>query len=182
MPNQTDANTSPLDIEATVLRLRHANAVDSLAATNTPDTLTTWLRLTTSLTAKLTTQFGAAPGLVLLGEGLESGQYWEREALITENSIFARHIALTVNEEPVVLARTVTLPGAGMDALTELRNRPLAELLFEDPEWRRGTTVQYLHLVNGSPGRGCHWHNDKLEAGLIVQEFFLPKLSTLLSQ
>lgn len=182
MPTHTDPSTPALDSEETVLRLRHASAVDTLAATNTPDALTTWLRLTTSLTAKLAAQFGSAPGLVLLGEGLESGQYWEREALITENSIYARHIALTVNEEPVVLARTVTLPGAGMDALTELRRRPLAELLFEDPEWQRGTAVQYLHLEDGSPGRGCHWRNDKLQAGLIVQEFFLPRLCALLSQ
>lgn len=134
------------------------------------------------MTAKLSAQFSAPPGLTLLGEGLESGRRWEREALNAEKSIFARHIGLTVNEEPVVLARTVTLPGAGMDALTALQTRPLAELLFEDPEWRRGTAVQYLALEDGSPGRGCHWRNDKLQAGLIVQEFFLPSLSALLSQ
>jgi chorismate-pyruvate lyase len=182
LSTSADAISSPLDREATVERVRHASTVNSLLATNPPDILTTWLRLATSLTAKLAAQFGASPGLILLEEGLESGRRWECEALNAEKSIFARHIALTVNEEPVVLARTVTLPGAGMDALTELRSRPLAELLFEDPEWRRGTAVQYLHLEDGSPGRGCHWHNNKLQAGLIVQEFFLPRLSTLLSQ
>ena len=63
-----------------------------------------------------------------------------------------------------------------MDALTHLKTRPLAELLFEDSQWERKADMQYLLLDGGVPGRGCLWHNRAFDAGLIVQEFFLHAL------
>ena len=58
-----------------------------------------------------------------------------------------------------------------MDALTSLNTRPLAELLFEEPQWKRQSCMQYLALEGGAPGRGCIWHNRDSCIVLIVQEF-----------
>ena len=110
------------------------------------------------------------------GRGLEQGNAWESETLGTADRIYARHIALTINDNPVVLARSITTQGAGMNALTGLHTRPLAELLFEDPLWQRDRAIQYLRLTDQIPGRSCYWHHQQLAAGLIVQEFFLPNL------
>jgi chorismate-pyruvate lyase len=113
----------------------------------------------------------------VLGEGLEAGNAWESDALGTTDPIYARHIALTIKDYPVVLARSITTQGAGMNALTGLHTRPLAELLFEDPLWQRGSAFQYLCLTDQIPGRSCCWHHQQLGADLIVQEFFLPDLA-----
>lgn len=177
---QTD--TTPCNLAFTEAQLRQAVTAASLAATNPARPLLPWLQLTSSLTARLAQQFGSKPGLIVLGEGLEDGQPWEHGLLGATSPVYARHIALTVDNEPLVLARTVTTQGAGMDALTQLRTRPLAELLFEDAAWRREATVQYLTLADSTPGRGCYWHNRSLQAGLVVQEFFLPSLSARLSE
>lgn len=182
LPTQAQNNATPMDLEIAVAQLRRASTATSLEATDPSGSLRDWLQLNSSLTAQLTYQFGAPPGLIVLGEGLEEGQWWEKRALNADASLYARHIALTINEVPVVLARTVTTPGLGMKALTELRTRPLAELLFEGTAWTRQTVVQYLTLANGSPGRGCTWYNSHLHASLVVQEFFLPSLCALLTQ
>lgn len=158
--------------------MRCAQPVDSLAALAAPAKLWPWLQLATSLTQKLGQTVGTQPGLIVLGEGLEQGNAWELDILGLRERVYARHIALTVNGKPVVLARSITTQGAGMDALTGLHTRPLAELLFEDPLWQRGRAIQYLRLTDQVPGRSCYWHHQKLEAGLIVQEFFLPNLVT----
>ncbi len=167
---------SNLDAGA-IVQMRRAQQVDSLAALALPEELRPWLQLGTSLTQKLGQTVGTKPGLLLLGEGLEQGNAWESDALGTADRIYARHIALTVNDDPVVLARSMTTQGAGMDALTGLHTRPLAELLFEDPLWQRGSTIQYLRLADQTPGRACYWYHQSLDAGLIVQEFFLPNLA-----
>ena len=156
--------------------MRCAQPVDSLAALAAPEELRPWLQLATSLTQKLGQAVGTKPGLIVLGEGLEQGNAWELDILAPADRVYARHIALTINGEPVVLARSITTQGAGMDALTGLHTRPLAELLFEDPLWQRGRAIQYLRLTDQVPGRSCYWHHQQLEAGLIVQEFFLPNL------
>jgi chorismate-pyruvate lyase len=148
----------------------------SLETLSTAEALHPWLRLTTSLTQKLQHSFATKPGLSLLGEGLEQGNAWERELLSAQQNVYARHIALTIEGTPIVLARSVTTQGSGMHALTRLKTRPLAELLFEDSQWERNANMQYLALDGGVPGRGCLWHNRALGAGLIVQEFFLHAL------
>lgn len=158
--------------------MRCAQPVDSLAALAAPEKLWPWLQLATSLTQKLGQTVGTKPELIVLGEGLEQGNAWELDILGLRERVYARHIALTINGEPVVLARSITSQGAGMDALTGLHTRPLAELLFEDPLWQRGRAIQYLRLTDQVPGRSCYWHHQQLEAGLIVQEFFLPNLVT----
>jgi len=157
--------------------MRCAQPVDSIAALAPPEQLRPWLLLETSLTQKLGQTVGTQPGLIVLGEGLEQGNAWESEALGTNDRIYARHISLTIQNNPVVLARSVTTQGAGMDALTSLHTRPLAELLFEDSSWQRGNAIQYLRLADQIPGRSCYWHHQQLDAGLIVQEFFLPDLA-----
>ena len=65
-----------------------------------------------------------------------------------------------------------------MDALTKLNTRPLAELLFEEPQWKRQSVTRYLALQSGAQGRGCVWHNRDSGIVLIVQEFFLDSLFT----
>ena len=148
----------------------------SLETLSTAEALHPWLLLTTSLTQELQHTFATKPGLSLLGEGLEHGNAWERELLSAQQNVYARHIALTIEGTPVVLARSVTTQGPGMDALTSLNTRPLAELLFEDSQWARSASMRYLALNGSVPGRGCLWHNRALGAGLIVQEFFLDAL------
>ena len=148
----------------------------SLETLGTAEALHPWLQLSTSLTQKLQHTFATKPGLSLLGEGLEPGNVWERKLLSTQRNVYARHIALTIDGARIVLARSVTTQGSGMGALTSLKTRPLAELLFEDSQWERNANMQYLALDGGVPGRGCLWHNRVLGAGLIVQEFFLHAL------
>ena len=127
---------------------------------------------------KLQQTFQTKPGLRLLDERVENGNPWERELLLTKQDVFARHIALTIEEEPIVLARSVTTLGRGMDALTKLNTRPLAELLFEEPQWKRQSGTRYLALQGGTQGRGCIWRNHDSGIVLIVQEFFLDSLFT----
>ena len=159
-----------------VARLRGAEVADSLAALEPAELLSPWLQLTTSLTKHLSMTFGVRPGLIVLGEALEQGSAWERAALQTDEPLYARHIALTIDQQPVVLARSVTTQGAGMQALTNLQTRPLAELLFTDASWQRSGHTQYLCLPDGTSGRGVYWRNQTLPAGLLVEEFFLPSL------
>ena len=158
--------------------LRGARLISSNDALSAPEDLKTWLHLTTSVTKKLQQTFQTNPGLRLLEERLEQGNPWERELLLTEQDVFARHIALTIEEEPIVLARSVTTLGKDMDALTKLNTRPLAELLFEEPHWKRQSGTRYLALHGGARGRGCIWHNRESGIVLIVQEFFLDSLFT----
>ena len=148
----------------------------SMETLNAAEALHPWLRLTTSLTQKLQHIFATKPGLSLLGEGLEHGNTWERQLLSAQQNVYARHIALTIGGTPVVLARSVTTQGSGMGALTSLKTRPLAEILFEDSQWERSPCMQYLAMDGSVPGRGCLWHNRAVDAGLIVQEFFLHAL------
>ena len=158
--------------------LRGARLISSNDELNASEDLKTWLHLTTSVTKKLQQTFHTKPGLRLLGERLERGNPWERELLLAEQDVFARHIALTIEEEPIVLARSVTTRGRGMDALTKLNTRPLAELLFAEPQWKRQSGTRYLALQGGAQGRGCVWHNRDSDSVLIVQEFFLDSLFT----
>ncbi|MEC8144320.1 MAG: chorismate lyase [Pseudomonadota bacterium] len=158
--------------------LRGARLISSIDALNAPEDQKTWLHLTTSVTKKLQQTFQTKPGLRLLDERVENGNPWERELLLTKQDVFARHIALTIEEEPIVLARSVTTLGRGMDTLTKLNTRPLAELLFEEPQWKRQSVTRYLALQGGAQGRGCVWHNRDSGIVLIVQEFFLDSLFT----
>lgn len=158
--------------------LRGARLISSNDALNAPEDLKKWLHLTTSVTKKLQQTFQTKPGLRLMGEGLEQGKSWEREVLPADQDVYARHIALTIEDEPIVLARSVTTQGRGMDALTKLNTRPLAELLFEEPQWKRQSGTRYLALQGGAQGRGCVWHNQDSGIVLIVQEFFLDSLFT----
>ena len=166
------------ELDQEIAWLRGARLISSNDALNAPEELKTWLHLTTSVTKKLQQTFQTKPGLRLLDEGLEQGNPWERELLLTEQDVFARHIALTIEEEPIVLARSVTTRGRGMDALTKLNTRPLAKLLFEEPQWKRQSGTRYLALQGGAQGRGCVWRNHDSGIVLIVQEFFLDSLFT----
>jgi chorismate-pyruvate lyase len=182
LPTPAHIDAAQTTLEFAESQLREALTAPSLEATRPAEVLLSWLQLSSSLTAHLTHRFGTPPGLRILGEGLEPGQAWEHRALSAEPPLYARHIALTVNDTPVVLARTVTTEGPGMAALTKLRTQPLAELLFEDAAWQRGDTPQYLKLQSGAPGRGYCWFNASLQTGLVVQEFFLPSLCTMLAE
>lgn len=174
---QTSSDPSALaDPTDAIARLRGAKVADSLAALEPAEVLSPWLQLTTSLTRHLSMTFGVRPGLIVLGEDLEQGSAWECAALQTDEPLYARHIALTIDQHPVVLARSVTTQGAGMQALTNLQTRPLAELLFTDASWQRSGHTQNLCLPDGTSGRGCYWRNQTLPAGLLVEEFFLPRL------
>lgn len=175
----TQTSSDPValaDSTDAIAHLRRAKVVDSLAALAPAKVLLPWLQLTTSLTQHLRATFGVRPGLMVLGEGLEQGNAWECAALQTDEPLYARHIALTVGQQPVVLARSVTTQGAGMQALTNLQTRPLAELLFTDASWQRSGQIHYLRLADSTSGRGCYWRNQLLPAGLLVEEFFLPSL------
>ena len=157
--------------------LQSASPASSLEALCSHANLQPWLQLNTSLTKELQHTFASKPGLILLGEGLEAGEPWECELLATHLPVYTRHIALTIENVPVVLARSVTTQGSGMNALRALETRPLAELLFEDARWQKQAEERYLTLPNNVPGRGRLWQNQQLGARLIVQEFFLPTLT-----
>ena len=138
-----------------------------------------WLTLKTSMTQEIGQAFCSDVTVNVLACGTEVGAPWERRALNSSEPLFVRHIQLCAGTEPVALARTVTsATGPGRDLLTNLTNQPLAEVLFRDAAWQRGSEIINLLATGELPGRATLW---SLTASprpirLLVEEFFLPTL------
>lgn len=140
-----------------------------------------WLTLKTSMTQAIGQAFCSDVTVNVLACGTEDGAPWERRALNSSEPLFVRHIQLCAGTEPVALARTVTsATGPGRDLLTNLTNQPLAEVLFRDAAWQRGSEIINLLATGELPGRAIKWvRAGSIPTTLLVEEFFLLPLYTL---
>ena len=125
---------------------------------------------------------GSRPQVVVHRSAADRSQLWEAKLLRLEarQRVFAREISLQIDGRSVLDARSVTTAGGAIEArLRGLGNKPLAELLFEDPLWQRLTGPLPLAGRNqqSPPGRVCVWRYRGRQPGtLLVAEYFLPEL------
>ena len=84
-------------------------------------------------------------------------------------------------------ARTVSrLHDPALAVIRKLGTRPLAQLLFDDPRWVRGSApIPLIELAQRRPGRTCIWRAAKpagrrAESRILLSEFFEPGLSAML--
>ncbi len=105
---------------------------------------------------------------------------WERRLLgIRETAGYAREVVLTVGGQAVLSARTVSrLRDPALEVIRRLGTRPLAQLLFDDPRWVRGSApIPLIELAQRRIGRTCLWRAARLngrraESRILVSEFF----------
>ncbi len=164
-----------------------SNAIDPFSVRPLPVTtaLTApydkWIRLTDSMTHALGEAFGELPRVSPGHEGPSRLAPWEQRLLgLKDSRCYAREVVLTVAGRPVLSARTVSrLDDPALEVIRRLGSRPLAQLLFEDPAWVRGTApVPLIELATRRIGRVCLWQSlgRQGQAGrgsrILVSEFF----------
>ena len=166
-------NTASANDQREIAQMQNAQPADY------PETaeLRRWFGLTESMTAAVAHHFRGKASVTLLGEGKEAANQWECDVLNTVDDVYARHISLTVDGVPRLIARSLTTPEqAVVELMQGLGERPLAELLFTDPQWVRDKQALYLHTPSGLPGRAVLWCHQVHQQRLLVEEFFLPAL------
>jgi chorismate-pyruvate lyase len=169
-------NATMTDPQRIIARMQSADAIQH----NTDPVLRPWLGLTESMTAAVAHHCRGQALVTLLGEGLAVTNTWEQQCLnVNEDTddIYVRHISLSVAGIPRLIARSLTPARSSVvDLMRGLGERPLAELLFTDPMWRRTADAVNLRTVDGLSGRGILWCHQKHQQQLLVEEFFLPAL------
>jgi len=110
---------------------------------------------------------------------------WELKLLGSRiRRVHVREVTLLVDGTGVLAARTVTtLHDPALMMLRRLGDRPLAEVLFTDPRWRRSAAPVPLLVKPGTApgdplyGRACVWERTMPTGGrVLVEEYFLPAL------
>jgi chorismate-pyruvate lyase len=152
-----------------------------------PDPLKPWILLTGSMTRAIGDALGELPVVQPGFEGPTSLAPWERRLLgISESEGYAREVVLTVRGDAVLSARTVSrLHDPALEVIRRLGSRPLAQLLFDDPRWVRGSApIPLIELSQRRAGRTCVWQATRLdgrraESRILVSEFFEPGLLSL---
>ena len=132
------------------------------------------------MTRTIGSAMGELPAVHPLFEGPSSLANWERRLLgIQDTSGYAREVVLTVRGDAVLSARTVSrLDDPALEVIRKLGNRPLAQLLFDDPRWMRGSApIPLIELATRRIGRTCLWRAARLngsrtESRILVSEFF----------
>ena len=167
----------------------HPQPLESLHGHTPPERLLPWLLHPGSLTAALKYLSNGEFSVQILNQGWQQPRLEERRALnLRERSrALIREVLLFGNGQPWVYARSV-LPertlGGKSRYLRSLDNRPLGELLFSQPDTRRGPIV--LNQLRRNPQcqlpeldafaseawgrRSTFWLHDK---PLLVAETFL---------
>ncbi len=147
-----------------------------------------WLQVEDSMTAAIAAHFDTAPVVNVHFSGPSPLLAWEAKLLQATAAQggrgFARQITLTVNDLPVLAARSVCCTRQVEQELTELRTTPLAQRLFIADQWTRYTPTIPLRIQPGPGceayyGRVCGWQLTAQAATaqtLLVQEYFLPDL------
>ncbi len=142
----------------------------------------TWIELTGSMTRSIADTAGEMP-LVRPGyEGPTVLAPWERRLLgIREPDGYAREVVLTVRNQAVLSARTVSrLYDPALEVIRRLGTRPLAQLLFDDHRWVRASApIPLIELASRRIGRTSLWRAARLdgrraESRILVSEFFEP--------
>jgi chorismate lyase len=141
-----------------------------------------WVDLSGSMTREIARVSGSPPDVKVNFEGPGRLAPWEAGILrlALRRRIWIREVALEINGEAVLLARTVTpISSPVMPMLQGLGGKPLAELLFTDPRWQRPGTPMPVRLggTGPLPGRAALWqYAGDHRSCLLVEEFFLPVL------
>ncbi len=135
------------------------------------------------MTREIGSVVGVPPEVVLLSEGSDRLSRWEAEWLRVpaRRPAYVREIALTVQDELTMLARSVTAFNDPMaNVLRRLQQTPLAEVLFQDSRWlRQGKPVPLLWRARPVAiyGRACLWQRRGRHPGrVLVEEYFLAPL------
>jgi chorismate-pyruvate lyase len=147
-----------------------------------------WIELTGSMTRSIADALCEVPVVHPQFEGPARLAPWEQRLLGSKAAAgYAREVVLTVAENPVLSARTVSqLHDPALEVIRKLGSRPLAQLLFDDPRWVRGSApIPLVELGQRRLGRTCLWRAARLtgrrtESRILVSEFFEPGLSAML--
>ena len=150
-----------------------------------PNTLTApyrpWIRLTDSMTHALGEALGALPRVTPAYEGHSRLAPWESRMLGNAGHRgYAREVVLSVAGCPVLSARTVSrLNDPALEVIRKLGDRPLAQLLFEDPAWvRNSPPVPLIEVATRRIGRACLWQTlrrpgqGRRQSRILVTELF----------
>ena len=132
------------------------------------------------MTRSIAETLGEMPAVQPVFEGPATLAPWERRLLnITRKWGYAREVVLTVGGQPVLTARTVSrLQDPALEVIRRLGTRPLAQLLFDDPRWVRGSApIPLVELNQRRIGRTCLWQATRLDgrraaSRILVSEFF----------
>lgn len=141
-----------------------------------------WIRLSESMTRAIGQTLGEMPRVSPGFEGPDRLAPWESNLLgLSGSRGYAREVMLSVRDRPVLAARTVSrLDDPALELIRKLGERPLAQLLFEDRDWRRASApFALIELGYRRIGRTCLWRrvqgrgrgNSSL---ILVTEFFEP--------
>ncbi len=148
-----------------------------------PSSCRPWIGLTSSVTREIGRALGRQPEVHLLKEGPDRASRWEAEqlGLPARGRVYAREVALTVEGQLALLARSLADPDdpvAGV--LRRLQRTPLAEVLFQDSRWQRQGAPLPLRWRAESRiiyGRACLWQRRGRQPGcVLVEEYFLAPL------
>ena len=139
-----------------------------------------WIELRESMTRAIGAHLGAEPRVHPVFEGPALLATWEQRLLgLRASPGYAREVVLTVKNRAVLSARTVgRLDDPALEVIRRLGNRPLAQLLFEDPRWARITpAIPLLELKSRRVGRACLWEGHgsiakRRPSRILVSEFF----------
>lgn len=164
-------------------------AIDQIPAAEQPaDRIARWLLHPGSLTRLLRENLGDALGLQLLNQGWERPPANEAKLLRIEPQMrcLVRHVRLTAEGQPRVLARVVipeTAMSTAITGLLERENEPLGPLLFADPDIERESLEIALLRPPSSVFDDLEepaWCRRSLlsarEQRLLIYEAFLPAL------
>ena len=140
-----------------------------------------WISRSDSMTRAIGQALGEMPRVHPGHEGPDRLAPWECRLLaLGQARGYAREVVLRVAGVPVLTARTVSrLDDPALEVIRRLGNRPLAELLFDDPSWRRASApIPLLELGGRRFGRTCLWeYGQRSHSRILVSEFFdLPGL------
>ena len=134
------------------------------------------------MTLALGEQLGTAPVVTPILEGPGRFAPWEARMLgirrIRRGHV--RQVVLAVRKQSVLTARTLcAFQDPAVDVLSRLGTRPLAQVLFEDRNWRRISApvpvVEVGQRIAGPcrVGRVCLWqYGLRQPSRLLVEEFF----------
>lgn len=162
-----------------IAQMRTATATSkfTISQSKTPSGLDYWLGLTASMTHAITENFGKIPTVRVLSENIERSTTTEQQQLRSKEPVYARHVLLCIDDEPLIMARTITpISSPDIPAIQSLSDKSLAELLFSDQRWQRRSFLQPMILANGVIGRSCLWRQATIgKSALLVEEFFLSR-------
>lgn len=138
-----------------------------------------WISRSDSMTRAIGLALGEMPRVHPGHEGPDRLAPWECRLLgLGQPRGYVREVVLKVAGLPILTARTVSrLDDPALDVIRRLGDRPLAELLFDDPVWRRaGAPLPLIELGSRRIGRTCLWQRGvRAPSRILVSEFFEPE-------